>query len=160
MVDWASAGFYNGFRLSEWAESSGHYLLHNPQLNFKGHVAAFCIDDLEFFSDEKIRMPASTKIDKVLQLESTSPLVGRDFFRYRPGQHGEKRQHARNPCPTAPCHVTSSMNIVKRFARLVGIITRRVPLCVSRHDTGQIRYITSSAIESTYVSHGHGPCVQ
>ena len=41
------------------------------------------------------------------------------------------------------------MDIVKRFARLVGIKSH-VPLCVYRHQDGSIRYITASIIESTF----------
>jgi hypothetical protein len=148
MVDWASCGLYDGFRLSEWAQINGHQALHNPQKNFKGEASAFCIDDLEFYSDDHIRIP----IDQIISLDSDSPLVGQDYLRYRTqknGENGEKRRHARNPSPTAPCHITSMMNIVKRFARLVGVKSH-VPLCVYRHHNGSIRYITASIIESTF----------
>jgi hypothetical protein len=147
MVDWASCGLFNGFRLSEWAQPNEHWALHNPRLNFKKHSYAFCIDDIEFFSTDHIRIP----IEQAIILDSKSPLVGRDFLRYRVqknGENGIKRQHARNPNPTAPCHTTSLMNITKRFARLVGI-KKHVPLCVYHHTNGTIRYITATIIEDT-----------
>lgn len=149
MVDWASCGLFDGFRLSEWAQHNGNAALNNPQLNFKKEPYAFCIEDIEFFSPDHIRIPT----EQVITLDSKSPRVGRNFLRYRVqknGENNEKRQHARNPCPTAPCHITSSMNIVKRFARLFGGLKRNVPLCVYRHTNGRIRYITASIIESTF----------
>jgi len=148
MVDWSSAGLYDGGRLSEWAQPNGYHALHNPQLNFKGEPAAFCRDDIEFFSDDKIRIP----LEQVLNLDSKSPIVGRDFLCYRTqknGHNGEKRQHRRNTSPAAPCHVTSTINIVKRYDRLVGATTN-APLCVYRHTNGSVRHITASNIEATF----------
>ncbi len=148
MIDWASAGLYDGFRLSEWAQPNGHHALHNPHLNIRGDACAFCIADFRFLSDDKIRIP----VDQVIKLDPASPSVGRIFVKYRTqknGRHGEERQHTRNASATAPCHVTSSMRIVQRFARLIGR-TPHLPLCVYRHDNGSIRYITASVIESTF----------
>jgi len=148
MVDWASAGLYDGFRLSEWAQPNGHQYLNNPQMNFRGEVQAFCVNDIEFLSDDKIRIPT----EEILELDSKSPIVGRDFLRYRTqknGQNGETRQHTRNYCLAAPCHVTSTMNIVKRHHRLVGT-NPNVPLCVYRYTDGSVRFITASIIEATF----------
>jgi hypothetical protein len=103
MVDWASAGIYDGFRLSEWAQPNGHHALHDPQLNFKGDAYAFCIDDLELFLNKTIRIP----IDQVLRLDSKSCLVSRDFITCRvqkSGDNNTKRQHTQpQSCGTVPC---------------------------------------------------------
>ena len=148
MINWASAGLYDGFRLSEWAQPNGHSDLTNPHLNIKGDSCAFCIADIRFLSDDKISIP----IEQVITLDSLSPTVGRTFVRYRTQnnrKNGEERQHTRNASPTAPCHVTSCIHIVHRFVRLVGH-QPNIPLCVYRHTDGSIRYLTASIIESTF----------
>ena len=145
MTDWASAGLYDGFRLSEWAQPNGNHALDNPHLNKRGKACAFCLDEFQFLSDDKIRI----SIDQITHLKPSSPTVGRIFLTYKTqknGKNGEKRQHTRNASTTAPCHVTSAMRIVQRFIRLIGH-KRHVPLCVYRHDNGTIRYITASNIE-------------
>jgi hypothetical protein len=149
MVDWATDGLYDGFRLSEWAQPNGHHALHNPQLNFKGGIQAFCIEDVEFFTYEKVRVPTAD----IIHLSPSDPLVGRDMWRYRTqknGQNNEKREHTRNPYVGTPCHITSTIRIVQRFSRLIGTNHRNVPLSVYRHANGQVRYITASIIESTF----------
>jgi hypothetical protein len=148
MINWASAGLYNGFRLSEWAQPNGHHALHNPHLNIRGDACAFCIADFRFVSDDKIRIP----VDQVMKLDPASPSVGRIFVKYptqKNGHHGEEHQHTRIASATASCHVTSSMRIVQRFAWLIGR-TPHLPLCFYRHSNGSIRYITASIIESTF----------
>jgi hypothetical protein len=148
MVDWASAGLYDGFRLSEWAQPNAHSALDNPHLNIKGEPCAFCTSDIRFLSDDKIRVPLA----QVLTLDPTNPTVGRTFVKYRTqknGKNGEERQHTRNASTTAPCHVASLMKIVQRFARLIGH-NHNVPLCVYRHVNGTIRSITASLIETTF----------
>jgi hypothetical protein len=145
MIDGASDG---SFRLSKWAQPNGHHALHNPHLNIRGDACAFCIANFRFLSDDKIRIPAN----QVIKLNPASPSVGHIFVKCRTqknGRHGEERQHTRNASTTAPCHVTSSMQIVQQFARLVGR-TPHIPLCVYRLDNGNIRYITASIIESTF----------
>lgn len=149
MIDWATDGLYDGFRLSEWAQPNGHQALHNPQKNFKGGIQAFCIEDIEFFTHGKIRIP----IAEIIHLDPKDPLVGRDMWRYRTqknGQNGEKREHTRNPYAGTPCHITSTIRIVQRFSRLVGTNQCSTPLSVYRHANGQVRYITASIIESTF----------
>jgi hypothetical protein len=69
MINWASAGLYDGFRLSEWAQPNGHYALHYPHLNIRGAACAFCIDNFHFLSDNKIRIP----VDQVIKLDPASP---------------------------------------------------------------------------------------
>jgi hypothetical protein len=76
MVDWTTDGSYDGFRLSEWAQPNGHHALHNPQLNFKGGIQAFCIEDVEFFTYEKVRVPTA----EIIHLSPNDPLVGRDMW--------------------------------------------------------------------------------
>ena len=88
------------------------------------------MDDIEFFSNEKIR----SSIDQVLQFDSTSPLAGRDSLRYRTQRNSQNSVNSVitwKISVTVPCHVPR-VNIVKRFARLDGFvgIERRVPLCV------------------------------
>jgi hypothetical protein len=148
MIDYASAGLYDGFRLSEWAQPNGHHEISNPHLNHKGEACAFCLGDIRFLSSDKIRVP----IAQVLKLDPSSQIVGRDFIKYRTqknGKHGEERQHTRNLSPTAPCHVASMMRVVHRLVRIVGV-KYNVPLCVYRHDNGTARYVTASLIESTF----------
>jgi hypothetical protein len=148
MIDWSSAGLYDGFRLSEWAQPNGHSEINNPQINKRGDPAAFCIDDIRFLSDDKIRIP----LERILLLDPNDPVVGRDFVKYRTqknGKDGEERQHARNSSPTAPCHIKSMVKIVQRFARLIGT-NSGVPLSVYRHNNGQIRNITASVIETHF----------
>jgi hypothetical protein len=84
MIDWASAGLYDGFRLSEWAQPNGHYALHNPHLNIRGDACAVCIADFRFLSDDKIRIP----VDQVIKLDPASPSVGRIFVKYRTQKKG------------------------------------------------------------------------
>jgi hypothetical protein len=148
MIDWASAGLYEGFRLSKWAQPNGHHALHNPHLNIRGDACAFCNADFRFLSDDKIRIP----VNQVIKLDPASPSVGHIFVKYRTkknGRHGKERQHTHNASDTAPCHVITSMRIVQQFARLIGR-TSDLPLCVYRHDNGSIRYIIASIIESTF----------
>jgi hypothetical protein len=148
MIDWASAGLFDGFRLSEWAQPNGFHVLNNPHQNPRSEPCAFCLDDVRFLTDDKISVP----IERVIQLPPTTPFVGRDFFKYRTqknGKNGEERQHTRNKHPNAPCHVTSAMRIVQRFARLVGI-KKHVPLCVYRTVDGTVQYITANLIETTF----------
>ena len=148
MIDWSSAGLYDGFRLSEWAQPNGHFGLDNPHLNKKDATCAFCINDIRFLSDDKISVP----IAQIIKLAPSSRSVGRTFLKYRTqknGKNGEERQHTRNHSPTAPCHVTSCMRIVQRFVRLVGH-RHHVPICVYRHENGATRYLTASVIESTF----------
>jgi hypothetical protein len=112
LVDWASAGImYDGFRLSEWAQPNGHSALDNLHPNIRGDPCAYCIDDITSLSNDKIEI----LLEQVLQLPSSSPIVGRDFARYRTqknNMNGQKRNHVRNSSPTAPCHITSAMNLV------------------------------------------------
>ncbi len=148
MVDYAGAGLYDGFRLSEWAQPNGHADIKNPQLNFRGEPMAFCLQDIRFLSGAKVRIP----IDHVLKLDSRSSEVGRTFIRYRTqknGENGEERQHIRNHNTTVPCHVTNMMRIVQRFDRLVGL-QHNIPLSVYRHTDGTVRNITASIVESTF----------
>jgi hypothetical protein len=87
MIDRASAGLYDGFRLSEWAQPNGHHALHNPHLNIRGDACAFCIADFRFLSDDKIRMP----VGQVIKLDPASPSVVHIFVKYRTqknGRHG------------------------------------------------------------------------
>jgi hypothetical protein len=148
IIDYAGAGLYDGFRLSEWAQPNAHAEIHNPNLNYRGEPSAFCIDDVRFLSEDKI----SISTERILLLHHTSPIVGRDFVKYRTqknGHDGEERQHTRNCSKNAPCHVSSMMRIVQRFVRLVGPRSH-VPLCVYRTDQGKVRYITASLIEATF----------
>ena len=71
MIDWISCGLYDGFRLSEWAQHNANWALHNPLLNFKNEAYAFCLDDIEFFSDDHIRIPTAD----ILRIDSKSPRV-------------------------------------------------------------------------------------
>jgi hypothetical protein len=148
MVDYAGAGLYDGFRLSEWAQPNAHATVNNPQLNFRGDPMAFCLGDVRFLSDDKISIPHL----RIIKLDPRSPVVGRDFVRYRTqknGENGEERQHTRNPNTSAPCHITSMMRVVQRFDRLVGL-RHNVPLSVYRHTDGTVRNITASIVESTF----------
>jgi hypothetical protein len=149
MVDFASAGLYDGFRLSKWAQPNGHHSLHNPHLNRRGESCAFCLDDIRFLSIDKIRIP----LEQILSLAHDSVVVGRDFVKYRTqknGKHGEERQHTSNTSKTAPCHVASMMRVVHRFVRLIVGSNSNVPLSVYRHPNGSVRYITASLIETTF----------
>jgi hypothetical protein len=148
MIDFASCGLYDGFRLSEWAQPNDHPTLNNPQQNIRDEPMAFCLKDFRFCSDDKVHIP----LDQVLALDPKSRLVGRDFVLYRTqknGENGEERQHTRNNTPGAPCHITSAMRIVQRFVRLLGK-EFQTPLGIYRHTTGAVRFITASIIESTF----------
>jgi hypothetical protein len=68
MIDYASAGLYDGFRLSEWAQPNGHHEISNPHLNHKGEACAFCFGDIRFLSSDKIRVP----IAQVLKLDPSN----------------------------------------------------------------------------------------
>jgi hypothetical protein len=145
MIDWFTCGLFDGFRLSEWAQPNGHSALENPHLNKRDDPCAFCIDDFRFLTDGKVHIPT----EEILELDPTSTVVGRDFVKYRTqknGKNGEERQHTRNPNPSSPCHVKSSMRIVQRFVRLVGKKSH-VPLCVYRHNNGETRYIQAADVE-------------
>lgn len=109
---------------------------------------AFCLGDICFLSDDKIRIP----IETVIKLDPASAFVGRDFLKYRTqniGKNIKEWQHAHNTSPTAPCHITCFMKVVQHFVRLIGFKTYS-PLCVYREDSGKIRYITATIIESTF----------
>jgi hypothetical protein len=147
LIDYFSAGLYDGFRLSEWAQPNGHSEIRNPQLNIRGDSMAFCLGDIRFASDDKIAVHLQT----ILQLDPKSVVVGRSYVKCRTqknGSNGEERQHTRNPGSSGVCHVESTMRIVQRFVRLVGK-KQNVPLCVYRHKGKELRYITASLIEST-----------
>jgi hypothetical protein len=136
---------YDGPRLSEWAQPNDHAELDNPQLNRRGDPMAFCYDDLRFLTDGKVRIPTAD----VISMDPEDPTLGRDFIRYRTqknGDDGAERQHTRNFSGSAPCHITSAVRIIQRFARLIGA-TPYIPLCVYRADTGRTQYITANIIE-------------
>jgi hypothetical protein len=148
MIDFASCGLHDGFRLSEWAQPNEHSALQNPQQNSRDEPVAFCLNDFRFCSDDKVHIPP----EQVLALDPKSRLVGRDFALHRTqknGQNGEERQHARNDTAGAPCHITSAMRIVQRFVRLVGK-KFQTPLGIHRRTDGAVRFITASIVETTF----------
>jgi hypothetical protein len=148
MIDWASAGLYDGFRLSKWAQPNGHCALHNPHLNIRGVACAF-LKTISGYCPMIRSVSLLTKSSNLILLAFLSAKSLSSTVPRKIGWHGKELQHTCNTSTMALCHVASSMRIVPRFARLVGR-KHRIPLCVYCHDNGTICYITASIIKSTF----------
>jgi hypothetical protein len=85
MIDFASCGLCDSFRLSEWAQPNEHSALQNPQQNSRDEPMAFCLNDFRFCSDDKAHIP----LEQVLALDPKSRLVGRDFALHRTQKNGQ-----------------------------------------------------------------------
>ena len=142
VTNWFGKGLYEGYRLTEWAQSVGHRDLNNPVLDIFGDPRAFMLGDLSF------RSLARTRLE--LRAAHHDPTnVGEVTITYRTqknGSNGEKRSHVRNEHNTKLCDVRLTMEILARFIRLVGW-NYTTPLAVYSAGPGLVHYITSTDIE-------------
>jgi hypothetical protein len=63
---------------------------------------AFCLGGVRFLSDDKIRIPIDRRI---LKLDLSSPIVGRNFIKYRTQNNGKDGASTVETLAD-PCHAT------------------------------------------------------
>jgi hypothetical protein len=147
MSDWTAVGLHAGFRISEWAQpkrTQGNPK-KQPHKNKFGHPAAFCRDDLEFFTAYKRRVPF--RVAAYLPAGS----ITRATVQYRTqksGKDGEKTTFTKPRTTVRMDTIERLLSIARRFLSIYGDVPD-VPLSVYIDATGKVRRITEQEIVDT-----------
>lgn len=144
MADWSCIGLFTGMRLTEWAQHANRAALAKPQLDIFGEPRAFALRDIQFLDDNLHIIP----LNRIL----TCPI--HTIFRLRitwrtqkNGENGDYRQYERPSLPSDRSPIPAMVNIVRRFARLVGLHDTSTPIAIHKPHGTHTRYITSIDIE-------------
>ena len=153
LVDGFEQGFCGGYRLSEWAQPAGKYVVDRPQLN---HLVSQPLRTRAIVPQD-IRCSTTGGSRLVGTAMTSVPLssVTRVWVKLRTqknGQHGEEKLFVPNPDPTGVCMVSSLYRSLSRFCALVCIDGRlnesSTPLSVFHHGpSNSVRLITSGDID-------------
>ena len=144
-LQWFIIGHHIGFRRSEVLQPPSHHNLSNPALHDDGRPTAFLRDDLSFTRASRQRLSHP----EVLLLSPTN--LESATFRWRSQKNkknGEKKSLGQPRNGGALNGVHAAQQILSRHYRLIASHTnpKDVPLAIYKHDSGEIRYITSNDI--------------
>jgi len=144
MRDWTAVGLHAGFRIGEWAQPKKEQgnPKRQPHKNRHGEPAAFCRDDVEFYTDYQRRVPFAD----AARMPRGS--IKRATIRYRTqknGHNGEKRVFTKATTTVRIDIIDHLLNIARRFLVICGDVPD-VPLSVYLDDTGAVRRITEQEI--------------
>jgi hypothetical protein len=144
---WTTCGLYGGFRLTEYAQPSGHSL-NNPILDIESNPKAFCLGDLKFQTEDK----------KFLSLKVVLSALGNNnddivyrislTFRYQKNKaNGETKSFVRNKEKHHLCFIRAMLAILRNFIALVGLDFTK-PLAIYKDAaSGAICTLNASIIE-------------
>lgn len=143
--DWFAVCLYGGYRNTEWAQDDAHPHPHNPLYAPNGTLRAFTLLDVEFRDHSNRQLSLATAL-------AVSPdSIGRVQVTHswqKNGDHGEQRLFTANDKTPALSYPTRMQSICRRFVRLFGATQHSIPLCVYRHESGNLRLITATDISS------------
>ena len=142
--DWTGVGLHAGLRLGEWAQPKSHQgnPKKAPHKNLFGDPAAFCRDDIEFYTAYKRKVP----FHEAVHLPPGT--ITRATIRYRTqknGQHGERTVFTKARTTVKIDTIELLLSIARRFLTLCGDVPD-IPLSVYRDEKGNLRRITETEI--------------
>ena len=152
LVDGFAMALMAGFRLTEWAQHTGH---SDPSRPMQNHLLspnistrALCPADLRIETDNHRRLQGLEILSVPLTCIRKLWIV---FRTQKNGHHGEERLYTRNSNPSGHCFVTAAYSSLSRFKLLMQLnpsLTETTPLAVYWHPSTQtVRLITAADIE-------------
>ena len=141
LLDWNTVGLQGGFRRSEYCQTTSSGALHQYETCDLGGPKAFAVNDVEFFSQQKVQLCR----EYALKHPDAVRFVKLQFRWQKNGRHGIHRWFARNLDKPFLCGVSAWISIVDRFIRLLGMNCADKPLAIYQHAKSRApRYITST----------------
>lgn len=151
LYDWFVCGIYAGFRLSEWAQEDHVKYRHQVKTTIDDNPVAFLINDIEFFGENRRRMPLSDalrrpylvqQVDLRWRFQKNGTVNEKKTF-VRIGSHGPGSVNTNSTL----CAVLAWLRIAQRWVDLN--LPRDHPLAVFTDDgtvTGHVDFIRAPHI--------------
>ena len=145
-ADWFECGLFLGLRLSEWAQDTPGKNIEAYQRDFRQQSRAFNMSDIRFESNTRARLTAQQVLENNLDDSIVKCWV--KFRTQKNGHNGEERLFTRNEKVGGKCLIRPMLNILRRFARILGTKDTHTPLALYRERGDKPpKFITASDIE-------------
>ena len=139
LYNWFTVGLQGGFRCQEWCQEDGTGKLTKVQQSKLGRAMAFVLDNITFYTADKIQLD----LDTVLNKPDAVAIVCVRFAWQKNGDHGIHRWFYRNTERPFLCAVNSWIEIVQRFVTLMGRASTK-PLAIFVSKYKGIRLVTAN----------------
>ena len=147
LANWALINLYTGCRGAEWAQRSTTGAQLDAYLrNHNRNAYAFTLADVICSTDTGTRLPLAHAL-------AHPASVGKIHLRFeeqKNSNHNEKKLFVRNHSNPRLCFIRAFLQILNRYATLIGISTTEFPLSIYRrdpHPDSPILNITTADVE-------------